>query len=306
MMLDMSNLIMNNTTHHHTCLPVEDNIQRIPETIRIAYTCLFGLSILVGIPVHSLVVFLIKRTGQQTNQSICLIMYSSIVCGLACTVFNLIYTSYMRFYEEFDCLILYVLHTTLATCLLITGGTAVAISVDRLFRVWYLNEYSRVMTQFRHRCLLCLYAVISICQTGLFFFGIYHFGVGYANLMTASLNTICLLAGLSCYGLSIYKLKQHQQRSRNVSNNDRSIIKFAAIQLALMAISFSPLFIYQGLSAFMSEMVKVYFLSLTFYLIPNTPTVSSILFVYINRECRRELLRISRTFMSSNQIGGMQ
>lgn len=296
----------NNTTRRQTCLPVEDNIMKIPETLRVAYTCLFGLSILVGIPVHSLVIFLIKRTGQQTNQSIRLIMYMSILCGSACTIFNTIYITYMRFYEEIECLILYVLHTTLASCLLTTGGSAVAISVDRLFRIWYLNEYSAVLTQFRQQCLLCLYAAVTVCQTGLFFFGIYHFGVGYATLMTAPLNTIGLLVGLICYGLSIFKLKQHQQRSRNVSNNDRSIIKFATIQLALMAVSFVPLLIYQGLSPFLSEMVRMYFLSLTFYLIPNTPTISGILFVYINRECRRTFLRILRSFTPSNRIGDIQ
>ena len=161
----------NQSINSTICLPVEDKITSIPSSIRLAFTVVYGVSMVVEFPINVLVIHLIYATRQHRNQSTRLIMYGSVVDSIGSLAFNLVYGTYMIAYDRFTCTTLLVLNTVASFMNIGSAGIAVFISLDRYMRIKYLNDYSIHFTGKRHYmflALICVEISVQVCKLRVF------------------------------------------------------------------------------------------------------------------------------------------
>eukprot|EP00111_Clytia_hemisphaerica_P024754 TCONS_00072947-protein len=256
----------------------------------------------IGLPTNGLAAYLIIKTRQFENQSTRLVMYLSIFDGIGSIIINGASAMYMLAYEEIDCVILLVVHGIVNLSIFCCFSIIVLIGFDRLLRILYLNDYSLVFSEGRYKVSLIVAAVSTVIQSILIFIGFYMFGYGYATMFSLPINVIGLVFMIICYCMSISKLKEMNERSRQISNTDRSVVRIASLHLAMFVCCFTPTVIWQVvnkllLSKFLPGYIDILVVFGLYVLVSVHSSFNGFIFLTVNREARQQILRFFNQVM---------
>ena len=300
---------MNNTTIIEPtitilkCLPVQDKIPLLSSTVRQILATIHIIIMSAGTPANTVVTYLIYKTEQYGNQSTRLILFLSIIDIFGTPIINGASALYMLSYEYLRCTSILVMHTLVNYAISINYAMLLGITFDRMLRVRYLNEYSRVFTPYRFKLVIvCLFLLASV-QAFLVFSGFYFLGYGYATILSAPLHVICAVFMVACYVSSIKKLKEMNTVSQQVSTSDRSVVKIASLHLGIFVACIMPILVWQVasnvfLSKILSEVIDVLVIFVLYVLISLHSTLNAFMFLFVNREARRRMSAFLQRFLN--------
>ena len=303
---------MNNTTLEllpgkPKCLPVQDKIPLLKTTTRQILAVIHVFVMLIDGLANTTVSCLIYKTGQYLNQSTRLVMYLSMADIFGAFIINGASMVYMLFYENLSCPVLMVVHSFMNAALILTYMLIFGISIDRVLKVRFLNNYSTVFTPFRFKLLMIGLLFLTGLQTALVVVGINFYGYGYATMLTIPVFMFCSVTMVVCWLLSIKTLREMNTISQRISNSDRSIVKVATLHLAIFFGCFActmPVVVWKiisnvFLSKGLSDVIDVLTVVVLYIMISVHATLNAFMFLVVNRISRSALASIISRFEES-------
>lgn len=294
------------------CLVSYDSIQFANTSTRAAMSSIFVLVCLVTVCINSLVIYCIYRTNQWGNQSTFLVLVAA-MCSVLCSLTSDIWSAiYILMAEEISCKMKTLIFSISITWLYAAVYSFCLISIDRFFKVKFLQSYPDVMTPLRFRLMLLIHSCVTVLQGFLLWIGPKFRGDGGGAMLTLPINFIVVPATLVFYLVSVKILRNLKKRQRLISEETRKLTNMAAIYIVLYIVFYLPLLLYQIMLDFISSYLSKTQIAVLSFMVLYLPSFhgncNGIVFLVKNRSSRRfifEKLRKLRTSFPSfkpNQV----
>ena len=252
---------------------------------------IFLLIALASASCNLLVIYCIYTTRQWKSNSTFLVLVASFCDVMSCITSDIWHSVYIVYVNVLSCRSkimvfafnhLWVHGAAYCFCL---------ISIDRFFRVKYLQTYPDTMTPFRFRLMLLVYVCVTVIQSYLLWYGAtLHGGYGAANF-TKPANLVILLTTISFYLVSIKSLQDIKKQQQHISDETHKLTSMAAIYLTFFTVFFVPTVAFQfSIEQIYSKMSKNDIGIVTFILCFISSIhglLNAVSFLLINRQSRR-------------------
>ena len=286
--LTLQNNSTNNTPTHH-CFPVFDNIIYAIGPIGIA-----SFSLLIGIATiwaNTLVVYCIYKTKQKENQSTFLVMITSICDMFHCLTSDVWIVIFVKFSQHIHCEIKIFMFAVGTFWAYGSAYCFCMISIDRYFRVRYLQTYPEVMTPRRFRAMVGVYGLVTFVQGLLSWIGPMWIGIGWGATLARPVNLIVLTLTITFYIMSIRLLKILKKQQRHISEETNKLTSMAFTYLTMLIAFYTPIIVIQLLiNQIINSLSKTAIGTLSFmtYYVPSIHAIlNAIMFLMKNRSSRR-------------------
>ncbi|XP_066911901.1 5-hydroxytryptamine receptor 1D-like [Clytia hemisphaerica] len=292
-----------NITQRMYCVQVMDDIEEAPRKVRIFLTIPFILLGVIGVLSNTLVIWLVTKTRQLSNQSTRLIFILSFYDLFHSVIANTGHALYIGQSENLPCIakgVILIMNIFLVSSqfTLIT-----VIAFDRLMRVLWIQEYSTKFNANRFKIALVIQSTIVLVITIIWIFGLSVKYPDKALSMTNPINSFIYVLTTVFYLISIYKLRM-AQRNNNVFRGTRKLTRMASIYIAIYLFTNIPLLV---ASHILKKMVllksdELWFASIHMFgsllLLNINGIFNAVAFLAKNRQCRRLLRQYYRRLSS--------
>ena len=282
------------------CFPVFDAINFAKPATRFTLSCIFGLVCIVSVCINSLVVYSIYKTKQWKNQSTFLVLVASMCDVLSSLTSDIGSAVYIMLVNEIQCKVKLIMFAISNVFVCGAAYCFCLISIDRFFRVKYLQSYPDVMTPLRYRLMLLVYVCVTLFQGVLSWIGPNSNGTGgEAAKLTMPINAIIFTSTLIFYLVSVKVLRRLDKRQNLVMEEaTRRLTSMAAIYLTLYLIFYLPMIIYQILLPLFIDQLSKSQLGVLSFTILNLPSIhgdcNGIFFLVKNIPSKRLILEESK------------
>ena len=278
------------------CFPVFDAISFAKPSTRITLSCISGLVCFVTVYINSLVIYCIYKTKQWKNQSTFLVLIAS-VCDVFGSLTSDIWSAvYIIFVNEIQCEVKLLMYSISNTFIYGAAYCFCLISIDRFFRVKYLQSYPDVMTSLRFRIMILVYVCVTLLQGVLSWIGPNSNGAGGEGAkLTRPINVIIVTSTLVFYLVSVKILRNLNKQQNLITEATRRLTSMAAIYVTLYMIFYLPMLIYQIMLSFIVEHLSKSQLGVLSFAVFNLPSIhgdcNGIFFLVINRPSKRLIFK---------------
>ena len=251
----LANTMLGNTSYNNNstttmpspiyCFAMYDYIQYSTDALKNIFYVLFGLTVLISTSLNSAVVYCIIKTRQWQSQSTFLVLIASVCDVLSCLTSDVWHIVYIAYVNVMPCQLKIIVF---AFNHLWVHGAAYSfcmISIDRYFRVRYLQTYPEVMTPRRFRAMVGIYGLMTLVQSVLLWYGATYAGDYGGPNWTKPVNLVIMLVTLFFYFISIRLLKDLKKQQQHISDETRKLTNMAAIYLTLFTMFYLPTVIFQ-------------------------------------------------------------
>ena len=282
-----------NSTTRIYCIQVMDDIEDAPQIVRNYLIVPFILLGVIGVLSNSLVVLMVIKTRQLSNQSTKLIFILSVYDLFHSVIANTGHALYIGQSENLPCVAKGIIF--LGNMFLVSSQlTMIAvIAFDRLMRVVWMQEYSTRFNASRFKLALAIQSTLVFIITIVWIFGILVKRPDKASSLTNPINFLVYIFTLVFYLISIYKLRI-AQRNNNISRDTQKLTRMASIYVASYLLINIPLVASQILKRHvLLKSGVLWYASIHMFaslLLMNINAIfNAVAFLAKNRECRRLL-----------------
>lgn len=245
MNIDNTSSTTTTATTTQYCFAMYDYIQYSTDAVKIIICIMYGSNVLISTSCNSVVVYCIIKTRQWKSQSTFLVLIASVCDVLSCLTSDVWHMLYIAYVNVMSCRLriavsafnhLWVHGAAYCFCM---------ISIDRYFRVKYLQSYSEAMTPNRFRAMVGVYGCVTLLQSVLLWYGATHAGDYGAANWTKPVNLVIMVVTIFFYFISIRVLKDLKNEQHHMSDENRKLTNMAAIYLTLFIMFYLPTVVFQ-------------------------------------------------------------
>ena len=287
------------------CFPNFDAISFAKPSTRVILSCISVLICIVTVCINSLVIYCIYKTKQWKNQSTFLVLIAS-VCDVFGSLTSDIWSAvYIIFVNEIQCKVKLLMIVISRSFIYGAAYCFCLISIDRFFRVKYLQLYPDVMTSLRFRIMILVYVFVVFLQ-GVFSWIGPKIKKEEVDL-TRPINVIIFTSTLIFYLVSVKILRRFDKQQKLIMEGTRKLTSMAAIYITIYMVFYLPLIMYQIMyTSFIVKNLSEAQLGVLSFTVFNLPSIhgdcNGIVFLVLNRPSKRLILegfKKLRRFFSS-------
>ena len=287
------------------CSVTYDGIARIPILKRLIIVGAYTIQIMLTTVINSLSIYVNFATKHWKNQSMRMVLYISVidilyaVFGSTAQIVHIVVPNHLNCQQR--TYLMFFPHLLVH----LSMYAVMFVALDRFLHVMLLRRYKNVVTPYKYHSVLAIYLCTGVITAAILNFGSTFLGENGNTTYSASINLLFVTGTTSIYIASIAKLKIYQKTSRKVSANTRSLNKMTTSFLAIITITFTPIFVF---AAFLVQIEKeigneraiILYHSLIFLANFNS-SLNALAYLRLNAEAKRRINSMINNMIANNK-----